>query len=121
MQPGPGSGCKQHLKIKGNRNYYFKTIRYCSRTKVKSSLILRGFYATGPDYMSWAQGSFCRDLGTFVKRKNNQLCDYMTTERARPVGRDPSIVMQRSCWKFSKLSCLPGGPVNEPIEKQDNG
>ena len=37
----------------------------------------------GPDYMSWAQGSLCRDLGTFVKRKNNQLCDYMTTERAR--------------------------------------
>ena len=39
----------------------------------------------GPDYMSWAQGSLCRDLGTFVERnkKKNQLCDYMTTERAR--------------------------------------
>ena len=42
----PGSGCKKHLKIKGTRNYYFKTIGYCSRTKVKSSLILRRFYAT---------------------------------------------------------------------------
>ena len=44
----PGSGCKKHLKIKGTRNYYFKTIGYCSRTKVKSSLILRRFYATWP-------------------------------------------------------------------------
>ena len=41
-------GCKKHLKIKGTRNYYFKTIGYCSRTKVKSSLILRGFYVTWP-------------------------------------------------------------------------
>ena len=41
-------GCKKHLKIKGTRNYYFKTIGYCSRTKVKSSLILRGFYLTWP-------------------------------------------------------------------------
>ena len=44
----PGSGCKKHLKIKGTHNYYFKTIGYCSRTKVKSSLILSGFYATRP-------------------------------------------------------------------------
>ena len=44
----PGSGCKGHLKIKVTRNYYFKTIGYCSRTKVKSSLILRRFYATWP-------------------------------------------------------------------------
>ena len=41
-----GRGCKKHLKIKGTRYYYFKTIGYCSRTKVKSSLILRRFYAT---------------------------------------------------------------------------
>ena len=40
--------CKKHLKIKGIRNYYFKTIGYCSKTKVKSSLILRRFYATWP-------------------------------------------------------------------------
>ena len=39
---------KNILKIKGTRNYYFKTIGYCSRTKVKSPLILIGFYATGP-------------------------------------------------------------------------
>ena len=44
----PVSGCKKHLKIKGTRNYYFKTIAYCSRTKVKSSLILTRFYATWP-------------------------------------------------------------------------
>ena len=43
-----GRGCKKHLKIKGTRNYYFKTIGYCSITKVKSSLILRGFYVTWP-------------------------------------------------------------------------
>ena len=41
-------GCKKHLKIKGTRNYYFKTIGYSSRTKVKSSLILRRSYATWP-------------------------------------------------------------------------
>ena len=39
---------KKHLKIKETRNYYFKTIGYCSRTKVNSSLILRRFYATWP-------------------------------------------------------------------------
>ena len=39
----PGSGCKKHVKIKGIRNYYFKTIGYCSRTKVKRPLILRRF------------------------------------------------------------------------------
>ena len=44
----PGSGCKKHLKIKGTRNYCFKTIGYCSRTKVEGSLILRRFYATWP-------------------------------------------------------------------------
>ena len=38
--PTPGSGCKKHLKIKGALNYYFKTIGYCSRTKVKSRLNL---------------------------------------------------------------------------------
>ena len=30
---------KKHLKIKDTCNYYFKTIGYCSITKVKSSLI----------------------------------------------------------------------------------
>ena len=39
---------KKHLKIKETRNYYFKTIGYCSRTRVNSSLILRRFYATWP-------------------------------------------------------------------------
>ena len=44
----PGSGCKKYLKIKGTRNYYFKTLGYCSITKVNSSLISRTFYATWP-------------------------------------------------------------------------
>ena len=34
-----GLGNKKHLKIKETCNYYFKTIGYCSITKVKSSLI----------------------------------------------------------------------------------
>ena len=51
----PGSGCKKFLKIKGTRNYYFKTIGYCSRTKVKSSLMLRRFYATWPDHQLTCQ------------------------------------------------------------------
>ena len=37
-----------HQKIKGARNYYFKTIDYCFRTKVKSPLVLRRLYATWP-------------------------------------------------------------------------
>ena len=41
----PGSGCKKYLKIKG----------YSSRTKVKSSLILRRFYATWPDHQLTCQ------------------------------------------------------------------
>ena len=44
----PRSGCKKYLKIKGTRNYYFKTLGYCSITKVNSSLISRTFYATWP-------------------------------------------------------------------------
>ena len=44
----PGSGCKKYLEIKGTRNYYFKTLGYCSITKVNSSLIFRRFYATWP-------------------------------------------------------------------------
>ena len=44
----PRSGCKKHLKNKETRHYYFKTICYCSKTKVKSPLILRRFYATWP-------------------------------------------------------------------------
>ena len=43
-----GSGCKKYFKIKGTRNYYFKTLGYCSPTKLNSSLILRRFYATWP-------------------------------------------------------------------------
>lgn len=41
---------KNHLKIKRTCNYYFRTISYCSRTKVKTPLtcILRTFYATWP-------------------------------------------------------------------------
>ena len=35
------------LNIKRTRNYYFKTIGYCSRTKVKSSLMLRRFIQPG--------------------------------------------------------------------------
>ena len=53
----PGPGCKKHLKIKGTRSYYFKTIGYyCSRTKVKSPLILRRFYATWP----WGADEFLK-------------------------------------------------------------
>ena len=43
-----GRVAKKHLKINGTRNYYFKTIGYCSRTIVKSSLILSRFYETRP-------------------------------------------------------------------------
>ena len=56
----PGPGCKKHLKIKGTRNYYFKTIGYCFRTKLKSPLILRRFlrrfYATWP----WGADAFLK-------------------------------------------------------------
>ena len=36
----------KHLKIKGARNYLYKTIGYCFRTKVRRALILRKLYAT---------------------------------------------------------------------------
>ena len=51
----PGSGYMKHLKIKGTRSYYFKTIGYCFRTKVKSRLILRRLYATWPWYATRAK------------------------------------------------------------------
>ena len=53
----PGSGCIKHFKIKGTRNFYFKTIGYCFRTKVTSPLILRRLYATWPTSLeigSWS-------------------------------------------------------------------
>ena len=38
----------------------------------------------GPDYMSWAQGSLAEiSIPSLNAIKKNQLCDYMTTERAR--------------------------------------
>ena len=39
---------KKHLKIKGTRSYYLKTIGYCVRTKVKNPLILRSSMQGGP-------------------------------------------------------------------------
>ena len=39
---------KKHLKIKGTRSYYLKTIGYCVRTEVKNPLILRSFKQGGP-------------------------------------------------------------------------
>ena len=42
----PGSGCKKHLKNKKTRNYYFKTISFCSRKMVKSPYELRKSYLT---------------------------------------------------------------------------
>ena len=44
-------------------------------------------------------GSLCK--------KTQRLCDYMTTEPAT--------------MEISKQSRLPGGPANEPSEKQDSG
>ena len=35
---GQGQVAIKHLKIKGTRNYYFKTTGYCFRTKVKTLL-----------------------------------------------------------------------------------
>ena len=59
----PGSGCKKYLTIKGTRNYYFKTLGYCSITKVNSSLISRRFYATWPRLLekklSWHTAKGC--------------------------------------------------------------
>ena len=48
--------------------------------------MLRGFYATWPWLHKLGWCSLCRDLGTFVKPENNQLCDYMTTEGTRLTG-----------------------------------
>ena len=43
-----GRVVKKGFKIKGTRNYFFETRECCSRTKVKSPLIFRRFYATWP-------------------------------------------------------------------------
>ena len=43
-----GRVAKKHLKIKGTRSYYLKTIGHCSRTKVKNPIILRSFMQAGP-------------------------------------------------------------------------
>ena len=54
----------------------------------------------GPDYMSWAQGSLCRDLGTFVKRNKKKSTLRLHDNWAGPVSLDPSIVMPRSAGNF---------------------
>ena len=63
------SGCIKHLKIKGTRNYYFKTISCCFRTKIKSPLILRKLYATWPRPLRKHNGqtevSVCAVIGGF--------------------------------------------------------
>ena len=33
-----GRVAKEHLKVKGTRNYYFKTIGYCSEQKLRALL-----------------------------------------------------------------------------------
>ena len=49
--------------------------------------------------MDKAKRSFNIDTGVW-RYKKNQLCD--NDNRASPVSWDPSIVMQRSRWRFSK-------------------
>ena len=77
---GPGSGCKKHLEINGTRHYYFKTIGYCSRTKFKSPLILRRFYATWPkSLVIWRRASTLRD--TVCHEGQMRLMHAQTIER----------------------------------------
>ena len=52
-------------------------------------------------------GSLCKKTRHLSQMQQSQLCDYMTTEPAR--------------MEISKQSRLPGGPANEPSEKQDSG
>ena len=87
------------LNIKRTRNYYFKTIGYCSRTKVKSSLMLRRFYATWPDHQLTCQSeqapiegeqmifSFLSQTGNLFTRGStrlNELVTNMAQQYCRP-------------------------------------
>ena len=65
----------------------------------------------GPDYISWADARFAEISAPSLNPKTINFA----------INWDPSIVMPWCRWKFSKLSCLPDGPVNEPFENQDNG
>ena len=95
-----GRGCKKHLKIKGTRNYYFKTIGYCSRTKVRSSLILRWFYATWPwtltlclkCYYLWELYHACVLVITLV----------LSTDVARSTGSTMGLVSMNKIWAKTK-------------------
>ena len=88
-----GSGCKKYLKIKGTRNYYFKTIGYCSRTKVKSSLILRRFYATWPDHQLTCQ---C-EQGPI---EGEQMIFSLLLSRTGNLFTRRSARLTRTCYKY---------------------
>ena len=88
----PGSGCKKYLKIKGTRNYYFQPIGYCSRTKVKSSLILRRFYATWPDHQLTCQ---CKQ----VPIEGEQMIFCLLSQTGNLFTRR-STRLTRTCYKY---------------------
>ena len=88
----PGSGCKKCLKIKGPRNYYFQPIGYCSRTKVKSSLILRRFYATWPDHQLTCQ---CKQ----VPIEGEQMIFCLLSQTGNLFTRR-STRLTRTCYKY---------------------
>ena len=62
-------------------------------------------------------GSLCRDFGTLIKRKKNQLCDNMTTEPARLAG---ILVLWCgiSVWNFpSNHACRSARRMNQERNK----
>ena len=96
-----GRSCKKHLKIKGTRNYYFKTIGYCSRAKVKSSLILRKFYATWPWALTLGLKCYylCRELyHAWVL----VITLVLSTDVARSTGSTMGLVWINKIWAKTK-------------------
>ena len=62
-----GRVAKNILRLKGTRDYNFKTIRYCSRTKVKSSLILRSKILCNPALGTDAWFKMLLPMGTLAR------------------------------------------------------
>ena len=82
ITPGMGRGCKKHHKIKGTRNYYFKTIGYLKRVLCNPALGTNAWFKMllpmpgtlsrlGPSYYTCAFYRRCPfNHGTCLNKQN---------------------------------------------------
>ena len=71
------------MKIFGGVKFWVRRFGGSKKSVRSKGVGVESDYKTN---LSRVQGSLCRDLGTSIKPKNNQLCDFMTIETGRLAG-----------------------------------